>query len=285
MTAINPYATLQDVKDWLTTPGQTMTAATVDDTVIDLLLTAASRYIDNKCGRTFYPRIETRYYDVPEGTLDDRILMLDDDLLAVTTLTNGDTTVITSADYKLYPMNFYPKYAIRLKQNSDYYWERDSNENSEGVISVLGIWGCHPNYSQLAWGVGSTLNEGGLLTAADLTWTMTAVTAFEAGQIVKIENELCIIASVGATDIVVIKRGANGSTAATHADTTAVTIWVPPDDIKQACLEITVSTYKRRWGENVSGVATVTAAGVVVTPQDVPSGARDIIASYRRVSL
>jgi len=55
-----------------------------------------------------------------------------------------------------------------------------------------------------------------------------------------------------------------------------------PHDIRQACLMIAISMYKRRFGENVSSTYKVTAAGIVVTPQDVPSQATAIIRKYNR---
>ena len=55
-----------------------------------------------------------------------------------------------------------------------------------------------------------------------------------------------------------------------------------PPEIREACKMIVNSYYKRRFGESTSSVATVTAAGVVITPQDIPSEAAKIIASFRR---
>ena len=279
---VNGYLTLQDFKEWIVTPNQDLSVAVVDDKVIERLIQNVCRHIDDETGRHFYPTVETRYFDTPENTEDDRVLWLDDDLLAAITVTNGDDVVLLPAEYKLYPANRYPKYALRIKESSDYYWVRDDDDNTEQVIDVLGIWGHHNNYAREGWATGSTLDEGGILTAADLTWTMAAVAPFEVGNIVKIENELCIVSAVGATGITVRKRGDNGSTAATHIDTTPVTIWQTQDDIAQAAMEIAVSAYHRRWGVSASGTATITGAGVVITPQDVPSWAAKIIASHAR---
>ncbi len=55
-----------------------------------------------------------------------------------------------------------------------------------------------------------------------------------------------------------------------------------PTQIKDACLMITLSAYKRRYGENLSSVSTVTAGGVIITPQDVPAGAWAKINPFRR---
>ena len=111
---------------------------TTDDAVIGDILEAASRLIDTETRRTFYARIETRNYDVPDGNT---LYIEDDDLLAITTITNGDATTLASTEYILMPANSYPKYAIKIKQSSDYTWEPESDGDSEQVISILGSWG------------------------------------------------------------------------------------------------------------------------------------------------
>lgn len=56
-----------------------------------------------------------------------------------------------------------------------------------------------------------------------------------------------------------------------------------PDDIKGACLMIAEGLYKRRFGENTSGTTTITGAGVVITPADIPVTARAMLDPYRRL--
>lgn len=280
MAVINSYVTLAEYKAWATARGQTMATDATDDGVIEDILEAASRYIDKQAVRTFYPRVETRYYNVPCPS--DRLLMLDDDLLAVTTLTNGDTTVLTTTDYYLAPLNAYPKFGVVLKESSDYVWETDSNSNSEGVISLLGFWGFHDEYSQQGWSAGGTLNEAGGLNATDLTFTMTAGHSILVGQIIKCENELMIVTTVATNDITVVKRGGNGSTAATHANGTAVTIWNPMTDVRQATLEIARNAYARRYGRNETGASIITEAGLELGPRDVSETAGRTIKKLSR---
>ena len=135
----NGYTTRQAMLDLL----RVNVTDKIDDDVLDSLITAASRYIDGETRRTFYARTETRYFSVPdrEQQSDTRKLWLDDDLLTITTLTNGDATVLTSADYNLLPRNETPKYAIQLKDSSDVIWEVNSSSSAEFVISIAGTWG------------------------------------------------------------------------------------------------------------------------------------------------
>ena len=195
MAIENGYATLVEFKIL----GDIDSTDSDDDTAIDGIIEGASRYIDSKTQRTFYSRTETRNFDVPRNR--SRSLFLDDDLLTITTLTNGDGNTIASSEYHLLPKNLTPFNEVRLTKTTTVFWATDSGGDDEWVIALAGGWG----------------------------W-------------------------VAAT----------------------------PDDIREACLMISQSFYRRRMGENVSGIATVTAAGVVITPQDIPSVAADILARYMK---
>src|SRR3990170_2776278 len=104
---INGYTTRNAVLDLL----RVTSTDAPDDSVIDALIAQASRYIDQKTGRTFYPRMETRLYDVPGGR---ELWIDDDDLLAVITLTNGDAAGFTTTDYFLLSPNVFSKYATSI---------------------------------------------------------------------------------------------------------------------------------------------------------------------------
>jgi len=55
-----------------------------------------------------------------------------------------------------------------------------------------------------------------------------------------------------------------------------------PHDIRGVCEIITVNLYRNRYGQNNSGAATITGAGVVITPKDVPDWARATLQNYKR---
>jgi len=58
-----------------------------------------------------------------------------------------------------------------------------------------------------------------------------------------------------------------------------------PLDIKEACLMIAKASYNRRFGENMSGITTITAGGLLVTPEDVPAKALQAIHNHRRITF
>ncbi|MBZ0310601.1 MAG: phage gp6-like head-tail connector protein, partial [Anaerolineae bacterium] len=126
------YTTLEAIKLTLNEVG------TTDDAFLTALITRASRAIDTHCGRFFVGEAQTRYFDAI-ADIDGQILLLDEDLLSVTELTNGDGDVIASSDYVLLPSNHSPHYAIRLKASGSESWTYV--DDPENAIVVNGTWG------------------------------------------------------------------------------------------------------------------------------------------------
>jgi hypothetical protein len=278
MTARNVYATLAEYKAFAVPRSQTaaISSDSADDIVIDGLLEAASRYMDEKTARWFYPRIETRSYNLPA----DDELLFDADLLAILSFSNGDDTSISSTAYNLLPKNDYPKYGLKLKGSSSVEWESDSNGDSDYVMDLTAIFGFHDQYAD-AWSVGSTLAEA--LDTSELGWDVTSGTLFSAGQILRVDNEISIVSAVVSNALTMIARGANGSTAVAHDSGATVYIWEPMEALRNAVLEIALRAYKRRSGQSQGNDSIVTAAGMVLPPKDVPMSAIDFIKAYGKL--
>ena len=276
MTQRNVYATLAEYKAFGVSRGQTASTDTADDAVIEDLLEAASRYMDEKTARWFYPRIETRSYSIPDG----HELLFDADLLAVLSFANGDDASIAASAYNLLPKNDTPKYGLKLKGSTSVVWEADTSGDSEFVLDLTAIFGFHNHYSD-AWSVGSTLAE-----AIDLTetaWDVTSGTLFSPGQIIKADSEIMILSTVVSNTITGIERAANGSTAATHDSGATVYIWEPMEALRNAVLEIALRAYKRRSGQSQGNDSIVTASGAILPPKDIPVSATDFIKAYTRI--
>jgi hypothetical protein len=275
MTARNAYATLAEYKNYVTARGQTSSTDATDDTVIDGLLETASRYIEDETGRQFYPLIQARLFDVPSS----RELYVDDDLLEIITLTNGDSTTMPSTEYYLVPRNYFPAYALKITDISTYTWLTNSAGSFENAISVLGIWAFRSRYTSEGWKVGTTTAE--ILDTTETEFDVAASTLFSPGQIIRYGNELGIISSVTSGKINVVSRGDNGSTAAAHDSGITVYIWQPEQGAKNAVLEIANSAYNRRFGNSTSNAVTITAAGVVISPRDIPATAQAFIETHK----
>ena len=114
--------------------------AATDDGLLFRCLEQAFQGAETYCSRKFEATTATRYYEI--DAVDGQYLRLDDDLISVTTLSNGDSssTTITSSYYWLWPQNSGPPYhSIRLKEATStvYNWEQDTDY----FITVTGSWG------------------------------------------------------------------------------------------------------------------------------------------------
>jgi len=126
------YVTLTDLKAYL---GITNTT---DDAVLIGMIAAAQTGIDSWCGRTFEAAADsTKYLDAADD-VDGAWLYLPDDLAQITTITNGDSTTVTTADYVTQPRNRAPYYALKLKADSDVAWTYE--DAPENAISISGRW-------------------------------------------------------------------------------------------------------------------------------------------------
>ncbi len=124
-------------------------ADTTDDTLLNELLVEAQSAIELHCDRTFEAATLTKYYG--SGSLRAQDLILDADLLSVTTLTNSDGSVLSGSSYSLWPRNSTPSTRIRLKSTATWYFA-----DADSEISVLGSWG----YSSTAPSCGGAGDEG-----------------------------------------------------------------------------------------------------------------------------
>jgi len=110
-----------------------------DDSLLSTLITAAQSVVEGPypgTDRKWEARTETRYYDYQSGTR----LDLDDDLISVTTLTNGDGETLTEdTDFYLRPYGGPPYRWIEIKSDGgeSFQW----SGTPQKALSLLGSWG------------------------------------------------------------------------------------------------------------------------------------------------
>lgn len=287
------YATLYQARQYL---GLSATE-TGDDTKLETFAQQSSRSIERYCRRRFDVRYETRLLDYPiaarsafgvysaemfvaqmnaAGDLGQGRLKVDDDLLSVSELLNGEETEVVASDYVLEPANVYPKHSIRLKSGSGLYWLPDSDGNREQVISVTGLWGYHDRYSD-AWVNSLDTVQNNPLTAIATSLTVSdgdglagdgAANRFQAGQLIQIESEFLEVSYVSSNTLTVV-RGANGSTAAAHAQGTAISIYRPMPDVVLAATRLIAWRYRQK-DANSFNRETILETGVYIAPTAMP---------------
>ncbi len=111
-----------------------------DDGLLATLLAAAQRLIDSYTHRTFEASANTtRYFDAAADVYG-RELWLDYDLCSIGTVTNGDGSVLGTADYVTEPRRATPYYALTMRSDSTAAWTWTVGGAHENAIAVNGKW-------------------------------------------------------------------------------------------------------------------------------------------------
>ena len=242
---MNTIATLHQLRQRLGLD----TADTADDDRLLDALQAATAQIERLAGRRFTPRLATVEHSV--NPVDTSELTLDDDLLELTTLTNGNGSVVSSADIVILPDSGgdNPIGIIRLTGGNSFVWD----ETPLRAIQINGIWGYHDHWSE-AWRDSSDTVQDNPFGASATTLTVadadgtdaeSETPRFQVGQLLRIESEyLPVLAINTATNVLTVARAVNGTTAASHAQDTLIEVFQPPLDVEMLALQWAAWLYK-----------------------------------------
>lgn len=251
-------------------------AATEKDHDDEYLLRAigfVSKRLEEETCLQFAPYLADHDYDYGGRNLVTPYhLFLDHPLLALTTIANGNGSAISSG-YTLTPRNSMPKGFIQL----------GATQWASGVINVSGTWGFHRNYP-LAWfNSGDTVQNNPL---TDIATTLTVTNAagadvylrsprFSPGQLLRIENEFLLVQEVANATTLQVLRGQRGTTAAAHAQATAIDIWETEEVIQRAAMKWAGLLLKRRGA--FEQVQYDSAGALVRFPKDMPEEIKGIL--------
>lgn len=237
------YASLDAFKAWMVANGAT-DFGTTDDAAMLSTLEACSRRVDAYCRRSrfgsgFGPRTGTNKYDA-RGGYD---LELDDDLLTLTTATvyagtgGASSTLTADTDFYWQPYSGPPYRALHMILGSLPVGYR--------VITIAGTWGQSNETAASTTTVSSGLASGTTAT----TFTTSAAPTISPGETLKIESEQVYLTGLSSTTATIV-RGANGSTAATHANGSAIAVYRYPREV----VTTTLLLAQRAWRSRESGL-------------------------------
>lgn len=265
--------------------------STADDALLLRHLTQGTRVIDWLSGgrRHYDPRRKTRHFDAYLPWRYSSEILLDDDLLAVLTLTNGDATTIASTEYLLAPANRAPYFSVKLKSSSTVTWQADSGGEPEQAIGLEGIWGYHTRYED-AWAdtLDSVVDNPLAINATTLTLADVDGVAsdsdeprLQAGNLIRFgagdDKEMALVISTDTTlNTAVIARGQNGSTAASQAAGTKLYVFRPWDNAHRALMRLATYTYRLK---DVSFFEKITIIGSTqkVAPAGIPDDVLELL--------
>ncbi len=266
---LNTYATLSAFRQ-----RQALAASdTGDDDRMLAKLRSATAQIDRFTGRSFIPTVATRKFNWHNART---LLFRGYDLLELTSITNGDgTSVDPTAIIALGGVNG-PIVGVELDLTRAFFVYLTTKTRA---LTVNGVWGWHDDYAN-AWKPSSDTIPGGGITSSATSFTVTSVSGvdgwnlsprFTAGQLLKVDSEyLYLVAANSATNTLIVVRGANGSTAASHNAGAAISIYVPPTDIAEIALRWAGWLYKTEDAGDYSGSVAVPGEGNILAPVNVP---------------
>lgn len=155
---------------------------------IDRCIESASRNAESLCHRIFYPHVETKKFDWPndQGAVPWRLWLDNHDLISLTTISSGGTSISTSNVF-LEPQRSGPPYTrLELDQSSSAAFGVGDTHQQD--ISILGLWGWHDDH----------LSMGTLSEALDASETGVDVSAAASadigvGSILKVGSERMLV--------------------------------------------------------------------------------------------
>lgn len=180
-------------------------AAQVDDAI-----EAATRAVEKRLHRVFYPRIETHRFDWPSNQYSTswRLWLDQHELISVTTLTSGGT-VIVAADFFLYPDSGPPYNRVEIDLDSSAAFS--SGDTHQRAVEILGLYGYNDDSKPagaLAAAVSSTFT-----TTVDVTNSF----AVGVGDLIKIDSERMIVTGKTMVDTTINTAGALTATASSQS--------------------------------------------------------------------
>lgn len=255
----------------------------LDNLLLTQTVHEASGYLQGWTkGRVFAPVYATRLFD-DTALLDSERLDTDDDLLEVKSVTNGDGQTMAADAYRLTPLNSYPKGFVRTIASKT-TWVYNGFET---LIQVAGFWGYHDQYGS-AWPSTGDLVTENPLTAAATTLAVASLTALNAYGLpryevlgyLRLEDEIVqIIALTGSS--LTVRRGANGTPAASHAQNTPIQGYWPMPEAELAAKNLALWLYKTK---QETGGSVQFADGTVVMSQ-APKEVQLFAARYQKKRL
>lgn len=260
------YATLDDANEAIRTGGATAFAtesASVKAYKLSIL-DAVSRRIDNVCHRSafgsgFGPRTGVNYYD-GDGS---NTLLLSDDLLSLSAFTVAPGTTqaavspVVSTDYYLANPGGYtgpPWRKIIL------HGIGSPTTYAAGfrTIAATGQWG----YSNTTVTSSTTMASGFAASTTATTFTTSATPLIVPGMTLLVGSEQMYLSALSTTTATVV-RGVNGTTAAVHADGSAIAYYTYDGRVHDVCLDL----FLRRWKAKQAGAdgtdGTIDQPGVI----------------------
>ena len=264
-------------------------STTVDDELLLSIVGQVSQRIDLiMASQTpyFQPYTEAREYEVRLDNVDNGrnvfILPSGETLLSLTSVTLNGTAV---SGVSAYPSTRSPIKMVRRTDNVSWY---ENGTDDPPAVVISGVWGYHRFYSR-AWASVDAL-AAAITTTTATTFTVADVDGddeygfnprISAGNLAKVDDEIMeVISTNTATNVVTVRRGQNGTTAATHLIAATVSVFRPEEPIRRVTARQAGMWYARMGAYEQQ---TITDVGVVTYPADLLNELRGVLQGYQYI--
>lgn len=239
------YATLAQAKLQLQA-NATIGVEQAERRLLDLIR-VASRRVDSIMNpyakrEVFAPHIATRTLRIVPTDVNshDGTLRLTESLLALDSVTLGGSALTA---VEAWPAGVTPIETLRLTEWCTNWYDLpnyDAGVSGPLVVTITGTWGLHRDYAN-AWQAVDTL-QAAIATTTATTFTVASAAGNDTfgiaprlspGNLVRIDDEMMEVSSV-ATNTITVRRGVNGSTAATHGNGATVETFIVEEPVRYA---------------------------------------------------
>ena len=234
--------------------GVSASVTTNDDAYLRQIAEASAEF-SRQCGRNFFSWEGVRYFPSEDGTVG-RDLFLGDFTSVSEVLVDEDgdgtfeKTVTIGTDATRWPLSAasalkpYRALSIPVAGSTLGLWPAFANR-----VKVTGVFGYYAEWELTSVTVNEGAGDGSALDTSEtgITVSADASTVLCAGDVIRIDSEQIEISAVSTVTLTVV-RGLNGSTAATHANGTAIYIRRYPRDVERVVAERVISG---RWDNQV----------------------------------
>lgn len=256
------YATLAEVKREMKS----------ERTIADNQVLAGIRQVSRRIDRMFYkrpapffaPYIETRAnYRLTASRVNsvDGTFIFDEPLLSLTGVVIGTNTLVVGTDVQAFASEYAPYDTLQLTDRCCNGWFRYAScSGCFGLqyVSISGTWGYNVDWSHAWLNTLQTITNVGGIDSDDTSFTVTDVDAanangitpaLSAGNMIQIDTEwMEVTATDTATNTATVKRAVNGSTAAVHAQGTAIYAYQLEEGVKRATVRQVALQYAKIGG-------------------------------------
>jgi len=256
------YACLAEFKDFMREQGSTSLGSNQDATMLSVL-ESASRRIDEFCQRSLYgtgfgPRVGTNKYDSSGGNC----LWLNDDLITTTKVTvrtsttDAGTDIVADTDYFLQTgSGSYGDPPYRRLVIHDAATTLAGFGSGFRTIDVVGTW----SYPYVLRALVPTTAEA--LDATEQVIDVSTQAGISPGMTLLLDSEQVYVTATtdAAQDTITVDRGVNGTTAATHLTSLAISRIIYTAPAVDACNRVAL----RRWRSRDAGADGMDGGGQV----------------------